>query len=98
MAQNNKKIISAIISIFIVGGGQIYSNRILTGLWFMIVFYGTILVTKILWIKMTFGFWFLFGAWILFWLFNIYDAYKCEEYFKPAVKKIEKNCASDITN
>ncbi|MGB9721808.1 MAG: FAD-dependent oxidoreductase [bacterium] len=93
MARNNKRLISAIISIFIVGGGQIYSNRILTGLWFIIVFYGTIIVTKILWIKLNVGFWFLLGAWSVFWLLNIYDAYRGETYFAPPC---EKNCPAGI--
>ncbi|MEO0184695.1 MAG: FAD-dependent oxidoreductase [candidate division WOR-3 bacterium] len=93
MAQNNKRLISAIISVFIVGGGQIYSNRILTGIMFIIFFYGSILVTKILWIKLTIGFWILLGAWIVFWLFNIYDAYRGETYSAPPC---EKHCPAGI--
>ncbi|MCX7995921.1 MAG: hypothetical protein N3A65_09175 [candidate division WOR-3 bacterium] len=93
MERNNKRLISAIISIFIVGGGQIYSNRILTGVMFIIFFYGSILVTRILWIELTAGFWFLLGAWIIFWLFNIYDAYRGETYFAPPC---EKNCPAGI--
>ncbi len=93
MARNNKRLISAIISTFIVGGGQIYSNRVLTGLLFIFIFYGTILVTKILWIKLTVGFWLLLGAWIVFWLFNIYDAYRGETYSAPPC---EKNCPAGI--
>jgi len=93
MKQDNKRFVSTIISVFIVGGGQIYSNRLLTGLWFIIFFYGSILVTKILWIKLTVGFWFLLGAWIIFWLFNIYDAYRGETYYKPPC---EKNCPAGI--
>ncbi len=93
MAQNNKRLISAIISIFIVGGGQIYSNRIFTGIMFIVFFYGSLLVTKILWIKLTIGFWILLGAWIIFWLFNIYDAYRGETY---SVSPCEKNCPTGI--
>ncbi|MEO0124461.1 MAG: FAD-dependent oxidoreductase [candidate division WOR-3 bacterium] len=93
MERNNNKLISAIISIFIVGGGQIYSKRILTGIMFIIFFYGSILVTKILWIKLTIGFWLLLGSWILFWLFNIYDAYRGETFYAPPC---EKNCPAGI--
>lgn len=94
MARNNKRLISALISVFIVGGGQIYSGRLVTGVWFIIAFYGSILVTKLLWIKLTVGFWVLLGAWILFWLFNIYDAYRGETYHPPPC---EKNCPAGIT-
>lgn len=93
MAQNKKNVIASIISIFIIGGGQIYSGRIITGIWFMIVFYGSILVTKVLWIKLTFGFWFVLAAWILFYLFNILDAYRGVNYFAPPC---EKNCPAEV--
>lgn len=93
MAQNKRNLIASIISVFIVGGGQIYSGRLITGLWFIIAFYGSILVTKILWIELTVGFWFLLGAWILFWLFNIYDAYRGETFSTPPC---EKNCPAGI--
>ncbi len=93
MEHNRKKLISAIISIFVVGGGQLFQGRIITGLWFIIVFYGTILVTKILWIALTPGFWVLFGAWIVFWLFNIYDAYRGLNY---AVPPCQKKCPAGV--
>jgi len=93
MAQNKNNLIATIISIFIVGGGQIYSGRLITGLWFIIVFYGSILVTKILWIKLTVGFWFLLGSWIVFWLFNIFDAHRGVSYYAPPC---EKNCPAGI--
>lgn len=93
MVQNKRNIIASIISIFIVGGGQIYSGRMISGIWYIIAFYGSVLVTKILWIKLTVGFWFLLGAWIVFWLFNIYDAYRGETYYAPPC---EKNCPAGI--
>ncbi|MGQ9816387.1 MAG: FAD-dependent oxidoreductase [bacterium] len=93
MVRNKKNLIALIISIFIVGGGQIYLGRLMTGLWFIITFYGSVLVAKILWIKLTIGFWFLLGAWIVFWSFNIYDAYRGETYYAPPC---EKNCPAGI--
>ncbi len=83
----------ALISAFLVGGGQIYSGRFWTGLSFAIIFYGSIFIMRNIWTGLNNGFWGLIGAWVLVWLFNIYDAYKGFGYEKPPC---ERACPANI--
>ena len=78
---------SALISTFVVGGGQMYSRRFLTGVSFAIIFYGSIALMINLWTGINVAFWCLLAAWILVWLFNIYDAYKGIKYEKSPCEK-----------
>ncbi len=84
---------AALISIFIVGGGQICSGRLWTGIVYAIIFYGSIFLMINIWSGLNPGFWGLIGAWILFWLFNIYDSYRGFQYEKPPC---EKECPAGI--
>lgn len=79
---------TTIISIFVVGGGQIYSGRFWTGLSFAVIFYSSIVLMIILWTGLNVAFWGLLAAWIFVWLFNIYDAYQeGVAYEKPPCEK-----------
>ncbi len=79
---------AVLISIFVVGGGQIYSGRVWTGISFAIIFYGTIGLMFDIWTGVNQAFWGLVAAWILVWLFNIYDAYRGSGYEKPPCEKM----------
>lgn len=46
-----------------------------------------------IWTGLNPGFWGLIGIWILFWLFNIYDAYRGFQYEKPPC---DKECPAGI--
>ncbi len=85
---------SIIISIFIVGGGQVYEGRLWVGIAFAVIFYGSIFLMKNIWTGLNPAFWGIVGVWILFWLYNIYDAYKGATYDKPPC---EKACPAGIT-
>jgi NADPH-dependent glutamate synthase beta subunit-like oxidoreductase len=97
MASDNtgieKRSRAAILSFFIVGAGQVFSGRFWTGLWFFIIFYGTILILKIVWTGINQGFWGILTAWALVWLYNIFDAYKGANYNKAPC---EKECPAGI--
>jgi formate dehydrogenase major subunit len=84
---------AALISTFVVGGGQICCRRFWTGVSFATIFYGSIILILILWTGSNVAFWGLLAAWILVWLFNIYDAYKGISYEKPPC---EKACPAGI--
>jgi NADPH-dependent glutamate synthase beta subunit-like oxidoreductase len=84
---------AALISTFVVGGGQIYSRRYWTGGFFATIFYGSIILMIILWTGINAALWGLLAAWALVWLFNIYDAYKGITYEKPPC---EKACPAGI--
>lgn len=79
---------SALISTFVVGGGQIYSGRFWTGISFAVLFYGSIILMIEIWTGLNPAFFGLIAAWILVWLFNIYDAYKGFWYQKPVCEKV----------
>lgn len=53
--------IAILLSIFIVGAGQMYNGQILKGIIFIIIYYLIIFLSPIF---------------ILIWIYNIYDAYK----------------------
>ncbi len=78
---------SAIISAVIVGGGQIYSGRIWTGVWLAIIFYGTIALMAVIWTGINQAVWMLIAAWLIVWLYNIIDAYKGATYDKPPCER-----------
>ncbi|MEO0226384.1 MAG: FAD-dependent oxidoreductase, partial [candidate division WOR-3 bacterium] len=84
---------AALISLFIVGGGQIYSGRIWTGIWLAIIFYGTIAIMAIIWTGINQAFWSLILAWLMVWLYNILDAYKGPDYDRPPC---ERNCPAGM--
>jgi NADPH-dependent glutamate synthase beta subunit-like oxidoreductase len=84
---------ATLISAFVVGGGQISSKRFWVGISFAVIFYGSIALMIIIWTGFNQAFWGLLGAWILFWLYNIYDAYKGFRYQKPPC---EKACPAGI--
>ncbi|RKX69743.1 hypothetical protein DRP53_07270 [candidate division WOR-3 bacterium] len=90
---DGKNKISTIISVFLVGGGQIYSGRIWAGIAFALTFYGTIALIKIIWTGFNFGFYPLLVVWIIIWLYNILDAYKGYCYEPPPC---ERNCPAGI--
>ena len=94
MPSNTKYGKAAIISAFIVGGGQIYSRRYLSGIMLAGLFYGSIGLMIVIWTGMNQAFWGLIAAWVLFWLYNIYDAFKGVNYHKPPC---EKFCPAGIS-
>ena len=79
---------AALFSTFIVGAGQIYSGRILSGIVLAVIFYGSIGLMINIWTGLNQAFWGLLGAWILIWLYNIFDAYKGFRYQKPPCEKV----------
>ncbi len=93
MPSNTKYGKAAIISALLVGGGQIFSGRIWSGLALAGLFYGSIALMVIIWTGMNQAFWGLLAAWITFWLYNIYDAYKGINFHKPPC---EKACPAGI--
>ncbi|KPK73268.1 hypothetical protein AMJ87_02215 [candidate division WOR_3 bacterium SM23_60] len=74
---------AALISAVFVGAGQIANRRILTGFVLALLFYGSIAVMVILWQGMNVAFWGLLAAWILVWLYSIFDAYKGASFETP---------------
>jgi NADPH-dependent glutamate synthase beta subunit-like oxidoreductase len=93
MPSNTKYGKAALISALIVGGGQIYSRRYWSGVILAGLFYGSIALMIIIWTGMNQAFWGLIAAWLLFWLYNIYDAFKGANYHKPPC---EKSCPAGI--
>lgn len=85
---------AALISTFVVGGGQAYSRRYWSGIVFAALFYGSIALMINIWTGVNEAFWGLIAAWALFWLYNIYDAYKGVNYHKPPC---EKTCPAGIS-
>lgn len=79
---------AALLSIFIVGSGQLYAGRLWAGISLAFIFYGSIALMIILWTGLNQAFWGLLVAWILVWLYNIYDAYKGFRYQKPPCEKV----------
>jgi NADPH-dependent glutamate synthase beta subunit-like oxidoreductase len=79
---------AALISTFIVGGGQFYTGRLWAGVVLALIFYGSIALMAIIWTGMNQAFWGLLGAWIVVWLYNIIDAYKGFQYQKPPCEKV----------
>jgi NADPH-dependent glutamate synthase beta subunit-like oxidoreductase len=84
---------AALISTFIVGGGQIYSGRLWSGIAIAVIFYGSIALMINIWTGLNQAFWGLLAAWALIWLYNIFDAYKGFRYQKPPC---EKACPAGI--
>jgi NADH-quinone oxidoreductase subunit F len=84
---------AALISTFIVGGGQLCSKRYWSGISLAAIFYGSIAFMIIIWTGFNHAFWGLLAAWTLFWLYNIYDAYKGFRYQKAPC---EKACPAGI--
>ncbi|MBE0432549.1 FAD-dependent oxidoreductase [candidate division WOR-3 bacterium] len=93
MPSNTRYGKAALISAFVVGGGQIYSRRIWSGIVLAGLFYGSIALMVIIWTGINQAFWGLLAAWILFWVYNILDAYKGFRYQKPPC---EKACPAGI--
>ena len=93
MESNRKRLIAALISFFIVGGGQVYTGRFWTGIIYAIFFYGIIASMKILFIEANLGFHAAIASLVIFWLFNIVDAYKGPRYIPPPC---EKACPAGI--
>lgn len=83
-----KSVKSALISIFIVGGGQIYAGRLWTGIAFAVIFYGSILLMRNIWTGLNPAFWSIVGVWFLFWLYNIFDAYKGARLEQPPCERV----------
>jgi len=79
---------AALISMLVIGGGQIYSGRIWAGVSFAIIFYGTVGLVFNIWTGINPAFWGLIVVWIFVWLFNIYDAYRGSGYEKPPCEKM----------
>jgi NADPH-dependent glutamate synthase beta subunit-like oxidoreductase len=79
---------AAFISTFIVGAGQIYSGRLWSGIAFAVIFYGSIALMINIWAGLNQAFWGLLAAWVLIWLYNIFDAFKGFRYQKPPCEKI----------
>jgi NADPH-dependent glutamate synthase beta subunit-like oxidoreductase len=79
---------AALISTFIVGAGQIYSGRVWAGIAFATIFYGSILLMIDIWTGFNQAFWGILAAWILMWLYNIFDAYKGFRFQKPPCEKV----------
>jgi len=79
---------AALISAFVVGGGQICSGRLWAGISFAVFFYGSIAIMIKIWTGFNPGFWGLLAAWVLVWLYNICDAYKGFRYEKPPCEKV----------
>jgi NADPH-dependent glutamate synthase beta subunit-like oxidoreductase len=84
---------AALISTFVIGGGQIYTGRFWTGVWLAIIFYGSIALMINIWQGTNAAFWGLIGAWMLVWLYNIYDAFMGIRHGKPPC---EKACPAGI--
>lgn len=93
MRSNIKYGRAAIISAFFVGGGQIYSGRVWSGFALAGLFYGSIALMVIIWTGLNQAFWGLIAAWLIFWLYNIFDAYKGINFQKPPC---EKACPAGI--
>jgi len=94
MPSNIKYGKAALISAFVVGGGQVYSRRFWSGIVLAVLFYGSIALMVNIWTGVNEAFWGLIAAWTLFWLYNIYDAYKGVNYHKPPC---EKTCPAGIS-
>jgi NADPH-dependent glutamate synthase beta subunit-like oxidoreductase len=84
---------AALISTFVIGGGQIYSGRLWVGVTFAIVFYGSIALMASIWNGLNQAFWGLIAVWVMIWLYNILDAFKGFRYQKPPC---EKTCPAGI--
>ncbi len=93
MPSNTRYGKAALISAFVVGGGQIYTRRLWTGIALAGLFYGSIALMVIIWTGMNQAFWAILAAWLLFWAYNILDAYKGFRYHKPPC---EKACPAGI--
>lgn len=85
---------AALISAVFVGGGQICTRRVWTGILFAALFYGSIALMINIWTGVNQAFWALVAAWILFWAYNIIDAYKGFRYQTPPC---EKACPAGIS-
>jgi NADPH-dependent glutamate synthase beta subunit-like oxidoreductase len=94
MPSNIKYGKAALISAFIVGGGQVYVRRYWSGIIFAALFYGSIALMINIWTGVNEAFWGLIAAWAIFWLYNVYDAYKGPNYHKPPC---EKTCPAGIS-
>ncbi|UCF70470.1 MAG: FAD-dependent oxidoreductase [candidate division WOR-3 bacterium] len=94
MPSNTKYGRATLISALFVGGGQIYSRRYWAGLVFACLFYGSIGLMLVIWTGVNEAFWGLIAAWILVWLYNVYDAFKGANYHKPPC---EKSCPAGIS-
>jgi NADPH-dependent glutamate synthase beta subunit-like oxidoreductase len=79
---------AALFSTFIVGAGQVYSGRVFSGIALAIIFYGSLALMINIWTGLNQAFWGLLAAWILIWLYNIFDAYKGFRYQKPPCEKV----------
>jgi NADPH-dependent glutamate synthase beta subunit-like oxidoreductase len=84
---------AALISTLIVGGGQIYAGRLWTGIVLAFFFYGSIAFMIIIWTGINQAFWGLIAAWVLIWLYNIYDAFKGINYQRAPC---ERACPAGI--
>ena len=91
--RGKNRLLRTLLSAFIVGGGQVYARRFWAGLVLAIIFYGSIIIMKIIWAGMNIAFWALVTGWLVVWLFNIFDAYKGPRYAKPPC---EKSCPAGI--
>jgi len=84
---------AALISTFVVGGGQIFSGRVATGIILAVIFYGSIYLVINLWTGSHPTFWTIVTAWVLVWFYNILDAFRGPNYEKPPC---EKACPAGI--
>ena len=94
MRSNTRYGKAALISAILVGGGQIYARRVWSGIALATLFYGSIAVMAIIWTGINQAFWALLAAWVLFWAYNIIDAYKGFRYQTPPC---EKACPAGIS-
>lgn len=74
---------AALISVFVVGAGQIANRRLLTGITLALLFYGSIAVMIILWKGMNAAFWGLLAAWVVVWLYSVIDAHQGPSFETP---------------
>ncbi len=93
LLSSKNRLIRTLLSVFIVGSGQVYAKRFWAGLVLAIIFYGSIIVMKIIWTGMNIAIWALVACWFTVWLFNVFDAYKGPRYEKPPC---EKSCPAGI--
>jgi len=93
MASSRNRVLPAIASFFIVGAGQVIDGRYWAGICLFIIFYAPILVLKAIWKGVNPGFWAILAAWIIVWLYNIFDAWKGPN---NAIPPCERTCPAGI--
>ncbi len=76
MKEHKKRLVASLLSFVIVGAGQLYRKRYVTGFFFMLVFFSSIFFFKMVWAGLNPAFFAVLFGWMVFWIVNVIDAYK----------------------